>query len=141
MVGVNAGNRAVVVPTSDYTIGCVGDANVRFVRWRVPRFSDGVDMGGWTVEVHYVAADGTSDYTAVDDAVTEDDAVTFTWRVPMRACSTAGTVTASAKLTGGNREWNSGIGSFRVVESYDNDPQGHRLVDSAGDVVTVRTED
>lgn len=140
MVEVYAQNRAMHVSALDRVIGCVGDANVRLVRFGVPRYSDGVDMGGWTVEVHYVTADGTSDYTAVVDAQPGEDAITFTWRVPMLACKKAGEVTASVKLLGDNREWNSGIGTFRVVESYDNDPQGAQLVDSAGEVVVVRTE-
>ena len=138
--------RSVSIPRTEKVLGCVGDRNVRRVRFSCPRFCDGTDMAGWRVQVHYLNAAGTGDYYEVTDAVAGEGAIEFSWLVGALACAKEGTVTCNVKLSltdGAQRtnEFNSGNFGLSVLGALSEDPSGHSLVDAENDTVVVNEQE
>ena len=138
--------RKMTIPSSEKVLGCVGDRNVRHVYFRLPRYCDDVDMSEFRIQVHYTSAKGTSDYSEVSERQIDGDHIIFGWIVARIACEAVGNVDVNIKLRSYDgamiaKEFNSGIGNFKVKPAFTSDPYGDSLSDNYGNVIVVHTDD
>lgn len=147
--------RKMTIPATEKVLGCVGDHNVRHVYFRMPRYCDDIDLSTLRLQVHYVNALGQEDYYEVPTRTIDDTSIIFGWLVRYVACLAEGTVSANIKLRAYNdegivKEFNSGIGRFRVKPAFSSDPFGSQLIDDDGslivpiiadDIMVLATED
>lgn len=138
--------RKMTIPSSERVLGCVGDRNVRHVYFRMPRYCDDVDMSDFRIQVHYTSAKGTSDYSEVSERQIDSDHIIFGWLVARVACEEVGNVVVNIKLRSYDgamiaKEFNSGIGRFKVKPAFSSDPYGDSLSDGYGNVIVVHTDD
>ena len=139
--------RSVTVVPHQAVLGVEHDANMRTVEWTVPRQFDGVDMGGFRLQVHYINADGEGGCSEARDVQVGELRLSFTWRVPAHALAKAGNVEAAfvARDMDGlqiRSEYKSAPASFSVLKRMaEQDPRGDQLVDVDGNIVVVRMVD
>lgn len=120
--------RDMEIPESQKTLGAVGDDKVRKVWFDCPRECDGVDMGDFSISVHFRNDDGDVDRYDVTEKTVTDDTITFAWLVTRTACAVKGYTTVSVKLremdgTTVLREFNSASAKFKVKNALDNEAQ------------------
>lgn len=146
-VDISEDLRKMTVPAAEKVLGCVGDRNVRNVYFRLPRYCDDIDLNLCRIQVHYVNAAQQEDYYEVPSWTVDDKTIIFAWLVGRVACVAEGDVYVNVKIRAYDgpiisREFNSGIGRFRVKPAFTSNPYGSRLTDINGDfIVPVLEED
>ena len=129
--------RCMSIPTRVMVLGCVGDRDVKRVGFEVPRFCDELDLAGYDIQVHFTGAKGTGDWSPALDVDVGDDAIRFAWEPTRIAFEAEGLVRANVRMTDGTRTFNSGVGTFHVMGSMREEPQGSPLVDGEGDLIVI----
>lgn len=138
--------RRMTVPPSEKILGCVGDRNVRHVYFKMPRLCDDTDISDFRIQVHYTSANGTSDYAEIANRTVDGDSVIFYWKVGRIACEAEGIVPVNIKVRSYDgaavaKEFNSGVGRFKVKPAFTSDPYGDSLSDEYGNIIVVHTDD
>ena len=134
--------RKMTIPVTEKVLGCVGDRNVRHVYFKMPRYCDDIDLSDCRIQVHYTNAGGIEDYYEVSSKEFDEKTLIFAWLVGRVACASEGEVVVNIKLrsydeSSVSKEFNSGIGRFRVKPAFTHDPYGTNLIDDDGDLIMV----
>lgn len=120
--------RTITVPDGEGVLGVYSDDSVRRVWFDMPRYCDGTDLWGFDIRVNYLNALGEADAYIVDDAVHDDETITFSWLVGRHAFAAQGAVTFNVclRLHGADpstvlKEFNTTLASMTVLEGLETD--------------------
>lgn len=73
--------RTIKIPAGMTNIGVAGDKEVNRLKFRMPRFYGGFDLGDFNISIEYFNSIGDGDISSVTDVITRDESVSFTWLV------------------------------------------------------------
>lgn len=90
--------RLITVPSKGVVIGVVGDKNVNYVNFRMPRYYNGFDMSTFDTKVSYSTVEGNLNYYDVNDLTVEGDKILFTWLVDSDVTEKSGNITFSVNM-------------------------------------------
>lgn len=89
---VDLRSRTISIPSDIKNIGVESDDEVTRLYFKVPRFYDDVDLSEFIIRINYTNANGDGDLYEVDDLVTNDSELIFSWLVGRFAVTKQGTV-------------------------------------------------
>lgn len=129
--------RTMKVPYEQQVLGSYGDAWVRRVRFRAPRYCDGTDLSGYSFSVHFINNEVNEGYYPVTDLAVDGDELTFSWLVDPVACANMGITTASISATDvvdGEiaHRFSSTLYEFRVLPA--NDVVDESIIEQVGEM-------
>lgn len=84
--------RTITIPEKICNLGVEADANVKRLRFSMPRSYDGVDLSGFSIRINYQNAKGDGDVYPVTDAEPSAESITFSWLVGPHALACKGKV-------------------------------------------------
>ena len=77
-----------------------GEVMSQYIAFNIPRYFDGIDLAGKSIEVLYISPDNFSDVNTVINAERNDDTLAFGWVVPGEALTSPGTLAFSIQFSG-----------------------------------------
>lgn len=90
---VNLASRRIIVPNTVTNLGVKSDADVVHVRFRLPRYYNGIDFSTCKIGIDYTNAKNEEDrYEPEDVQIDNENTVTFTWIVGRHAALYNGAV-------------------------------------------------
>lgn len=89
---IDSNLRKITLPGNEKILGVYHDKNVTRKHFKMPRYYQNNDMSEFSIKVNYVNEDNETDCYAVDDMLTTEDYITFSWLVGATACRVPGTV-------------------------------------------------
>lgn len=121
--------RTINIPSSVPNIGVEYDDDVLRLDFKMPRYVSDTDLSEFSIRINYINSQGESDvYTVSDDnKVTEDEYITFSWRVGPTATRYKGNtkfnVCAKTMLPDDtiDKEFNTTIATLPVLEGLEVD--------------------
>lgn len=84
--------RTITIPERIKNLGVETDANVKRLRFSMPRIYDDVDLSGFAIRINYQNAKGEGDVYPVTDAEPTAESITFSWLVGPHALAYKGNV-------------------------------------------------
>lgn len=114
--------RTIKIPTGMTNIGVAGDKEVTRFKFRMPLFYGGFDLSRFDIYINGFNAAGEGDVYSVDDVVTNDDSITFSWLVDEYMTLYSGAVRFNVHLEMSNgdvveKEFNTTYAVSRVLEN------------------------
>lgn len=89
---IDSNLRKITLPGNEKILGVYHDKNVTRKHFKMPRYYQNNDMSEFSIKVNYVNEDNETDCYAVDDMLTTEDYITFSWIVGATACRVPGMV-------------------------------------------------
>lgn len=145
-ITVNGELRHLSIKPQSAVLGVEGDAWMRTIEWRVPRFYDNEDLQEYRLQVHYENPAGEGGCSEAQNISIGEESIDFTWHVPPTALAKAGNTKVSfvARIVDGlvvRREYKSVPGVLHVLERMpEQDPRGDQLVDADENILVVRLD-
>lgn len=78
---INWETRTIDIPKTITNIGVESDDDVKYLKFRAPRYYHGTDLSEFTVRINYLNANKEGDVYSPVDVTVADDAIEFTWVV------------------------------------------------------------
>ena len=89
---IDSNLRKITLPENEKILGVYHDKNVTRKHFKMPRYYQDNDMSEFSIKVNYVNEDKETDCYAVDDMLSTEDYITFSWLVGATACRVPGMV-------------------------------------------------
>lgn len=118
--------RVISIPATITNLGVESDDDVKILRFKVPRYSDMVDLSTFTVQINFKNSADIGDIYSVKyfDSV-DDEFVTFSWQIDRSALTVKGPVKFSVCMkhydSDGivDKEWNTTYATLPVLEGLE----------------------
>ncbi len=116
--------RAVTIPEALRIVGVETDKDVTRRDFKVLCSYRGTDLSTFRIRIHFRNANKETDFYPVTDAKQEGDYLTFSWVISRKAMKYKGKLQFIACMvcdggTDEEREWNSALGEFTVLEGLE----------------------
>ena len=122
---VNSEARTIDIPLSIQTVGVASDEDVRRINFECPQVYEGVDLGEFNIYINYVNANNEANIYEVEDAVTYQGMLRFSWLVSRNVTAKAGNVKfiiCMKKLAEDStilQEWHTTIATLHILEGLE----------------------
>lgn len=95
VLAIDANLRTISIPRHALIAGAVGDKDVNFVNFKVPRYYDGTDLSEFQIRINYLNANGDPNFYSATDIVVKDSEIYFSWLITFDAVAYAGDLSFS----------------------------------------------
>jgi len=90
--------RTIKIPPKAIIAGAMGDKDVNWVNFKIPRYYDGTDLSEFQIRVNYINANGDPNFYTAQNVVVKDSVIYFSWLITMDAVAYAGDLQFSVCL-------------------------------------------
>lgn len=90
--------RTIKIPPKAIIAGAMGDKDVNWVNFKIPRYYDGTDLSEFQIRVNYLNANGDPNFYTAQNVVVKDSVIYFSWLITMDAVAYAGDLRFSVCL-------------------------------------------
>lgn len=90
--------RTIKIPPKAIIAGAMGDKDVNWVNFKIPRYYDGTDLSEFQIRVNYLNANGDPNFYTAQNVVVKDSVIYFSWLITMDAVAYAGDLQFSVCL-------------------------------------------
>lgn len=90
--------RTIKIPPKAIIAGAMGDKDVNWVNFKIPRYYDGTDLSEFQIRVNYLNANGDPNFYTAQNVVVKDSVIYFSWLITMDAVAYAGDLRFSVYL-------------------------------------------
>lgn len=116
--------REITIPEALRIVGVETDNEVTIRKFKVLCSYRGTDLSPFHIRVHFMNANQERDVYYVTDAASDGEYLTFSWVISRKAAAFKGKLKFIVCMvcdgaTDGEREWNSTLGEFTVLEGLE----------------------
>ena len=90
--------RTISVPPKAIIAGAVGDKDINWVNFKIPRYYDGTDLSEFQIRVNYLNANGDPNFYSAQNIVIKENEIYFSWLITLDAVAYPGEVQFSVCL-------------------------------------------
>lgn len=84
--------RTIKIPPKAIIAGAMGDKDVNWVNFKIPRYYDGSDLSEFQIRVNYLNANGDPNFYTAQNVVVKDSVIYFSWLITLDAVAYAGEI-------------------------------------------------
>ena len=116
---VDRDRRIITIPDTQAIMAVVRDTNSEIIKFKFPRYADGVDLSTKTAYVNFVNATGAAYKSLLSTPQADDGYVFVEWVVGETVTTQEGVVLFQVEFYGTNYRWQTQIAQLKVVKSLE----------------------
>lgn len=116
---VDRDRRIITIPDTQAILAVVRDTNSEIIKFKFPRYADGVDLSTKTAYVNFVNATGAAYKSLLSTPQADDGYVFVEWVVGEMVTVQEGGVLFQVEFYGTNYRWQTQIAQLKVVKSLE----------------------
>lgn len=129
---VDALTRVITIPEEYQIAGVMADNCTKRIYFKIPRYSQDVDLSTFDIFINYMNANGESDKYICEDKVIDDIYITFSWNVGEFATKYKGDIRfIICLINGAGEHWNTTLATIKVLEGLETT---HAIIDADPDI-------
>ena len=116
---VDRDRRIITIPDTQAIMAVVRDTNSEIIKFKFPRYADGVDLSTKTAYVNFVNATGNAYKSLLSTPQADEGYVFVEWVVGEMVTTQEGVVLFQVEFYGTNYRWQTQIAQLKVVKSLE----------------------
>jgi len=114
--------RTIKIPPKAIVAGAMGEKDVNWVNFKIPRYYDGSDLSTFQIRVNYLNANGNPNFYTAQNVVVKDSVIYFSWLITLDAVAYAGDLSFSVCFISYvddkvDKEFTTSVATLEVPES------------------------